>query len=114
MKVQVFADFYEIRDAVIDIDCDKNIELVYEYEFVHFQKPIPEDTIRFFATIEPDGRFIDFINHNQGCFDYLLTAEPVLLHLEKAIFMPGYPAWVPANDSTDKQFGVSAVFTGRN
>jgi hypothetical protein len=114
MKVQVYADFYEIRDAVIEINTDKKIELVYENEFVNFQKPIPPDTIRFFATIEPDGRFIDFINHNLGCFDYLLTAEPALLHLEKTVFMPGYPAWVQPNDSTEKYFGVSSVFTGRN
>ena len=113
MKVQVFADFYEIRDAVIDIPCDKKIELVYEGEYVNFQKPVPADTVRFFATIEPDSRYVDFINHNLGCFDYLLTAEPALLHLEKAVFMPGFPAWVPACDSTDKCFGVSSVFTNR-
>jgi hypothetical protein len=114
MKVQVYADFYEILDTDININCDKKIELVYEDEFIHFQKPIPEDTIRFFATIEPDGRFVDFINRNLGCFDYLLTAEPALLHLDKAVFMPGYPAWVPADDSIDKKFGVSAIFSSRN
>jgi hypothetical protein len=113
-RVKVYADFYEIRDAVIEIDTDKEIELVYEDEFINFQKPIPEDTIRIFATIEPDGRFIDFINNHQDCFNYLLTAEPDLLHLPQAIFMPGYPAWVPPNDSTNKTFGVSSVFSARN
>jgi hypothetical protein len=114
MRVKVYADFEEALDPVIEVQSDKKIELVIDYCIPQFLKPIPEDTIRIFATIEPDGRYIDLINHNQSCFNYLITNEPVLLHLPQARLMVGFPAFVPVDPSEDKIFGVSAIFSGRN
>jgi hypothetical protein len=114
MRVQVFADFPEALTPVIEVNSSKNIELVIDVAIKDFIIPIPENTIRIFSTIEPNGMYIDLINHNQGCFDYLITNEPALIHLPQARIMEGYPAWVrPNKDISNKVFGVSTIFSGR-
>lgn len=115
MKVRVFADFEEAFSPEIHVDTDKNVELVIDVAIQDFLKPIPENTIRIFATIQPEGHYHHLINANQGCFDYLISSHPGITHLPKCVFMIGCTAFVPPNANTkNKKFGVSAIFSGRN
>lgn len=115
MIAQMFANFEEALDTTIEISSSKKIEIVIDYllpeVIVH---PVPEDTIRFVVTIQPEGNFNDLIRENQRNFNYLLTFIPELLVLPKARFFIGLTPFCRPNPSTEKIFGVSCVMSGRN
>ena len=112
MRVKVYCDFEEAIDPVIE--ADRPIDLVIDYGIPSYlSEPKKEGVFVIFATIQPEGQYNNDIINNQGRFDVLLTFIPELLKLPKARFFIGCTAFCTPG-ITDKIFGVSAVFSGRN
>ena len=112
MRVKVYCDFEEALDPVIE--ADRPIDLVIDYGIPSYlSEPKKEGVFVIFATIQPEGQYNNDIINNQGRFDILLTFIPELLKLPKARFFIGTTAFCTPG-ITDKIFGVSAIFSGRN
>jgi hypothetical protein len=114
-RVKVYANFEEALDPVIMVESDKDVEIIIDYLIPdELPKPIPPDTIRFVLTIQPEQHFNDLIRRYQDNFHHLLTFMPSMLSLPKAIFFIGLTPFCTPDPSTEKTFGVSCVFSGRN
>ena len=113
MKVKIIADFPEILAADINVDTDKKVEFVLDYAIPQYLTPAPKDTIRIFATLQPEGEFNEMILNKQDCFDFLFTTDGELLRIPKARFVQGFYKWVDINENIEKRFSVSSVFSAR-
>lgn len=111
----MYANFEEALDPIITVDSDKNVEVIIDYLIPEeLPKPIPENTVRFVATIQPEQHFNQLIRQYQDNYDYLLTFIPLLLSLPKARFMIALTNFCKPDMLFEKKFGVSAVFSTRN
>jgi hypothetical protein len=114
MRVKTFSNFEECQDAVILVDSDKEVEVIIDY-LIPEELPKPKgNKIRFVVNIQPEGQFNDLIRQYQNNYDYLLTFIPELLTLPKARFFIGLTPFCDPDPSTEKEFGVSCVFSTRN
>lgn len=114
-RLKVYANFEEALDPVIMIDSDKEVEVIIDYLIPYeINKPKSPDTIRFVATIQPEGHFNDLIKKYEYNYDYLLTFIPELMSLSKAKFFIATTAFCKPDLMIPKEFGVSAVFSSRN
>lgn len=114
MKVKVYADFVEGYGADIEIDYPKNIEVYIDVEIKRNVIPIPENTVRFWATSQPEGDYNELIKQNQDKYHYLLTAFDDLLQLPNASLFIGCGSWIEPDPNMKKEFGVSTIMSGRN
>lgn len=113
MKAQIFADFDEALTANIELETDKMVEIVIDYEIPHFLTPVPDGTIRFFATIQPEGHYNHLIKAHPEAWTYLLTNFHDLLRLPNSHFVNTVTAFVKPDPDIKKKFGVSTVISGR-
>ena len=114
MRVKIFADFPEALGSIINIDHDKKIEVHIDHFMLERLTPVPEDTIRFFVTAQPEGDYNQVIRDNQDCFTYLLTQQDELLSLPKARLFVGCGSFIDPCPDIEKKFAVSTVFSGRD
>ncbi len=114
MKAIIKAWFPEATNADIYIPSDKKIEVCIDNAIPETLTPVPEDTIRFFVTTQPEGDYNEIILENTQAFTYLLTQFPELLRLPNATKMVGCGSFVDPDPSIKKKFGVSFIMTNRN
>jgi hypothetical protein len=113
MKAVIKAWFPEALNANIDIS-DKKIEICIDNAIPENLTKVPDDTIRFFVTTQPEGDYNKIILENRNCFTYLLTQFPELLQLPNAGKLVGCGSFIDPNPSIEKKFGVSFIITNRN
>jgi len=113
MRVKVLADFIEAHGACIDIDYPKNIEVIIDVKIPENLTPIPENTVRFFVTVQPEGAYNKIIKENQHCYNYLLTAFDDLLELPNSHLFIGCGSFLKPDPDIDKKFAVSTVMSSR-
>lgn len=114
MKAIIKAWFPEGANANIDIPSDKKIEVCIDNAIPENLTVIPEDTIRFFVTTQPEGEYNRIILENRDSFTYLLTQFPELLQLPNAGKLVGCGSFVDPAPDIKKKFGVSFIMTNRN
>lgn len=113
MKAEIFADFEEALEADVNLKIDKKVQIVIDYAIPEFLSPVPEDTIRVFATIQPEGHYNHLIRGNPKAWTYLITNLEDLLTLENAYFANMCTAFVKPDPNIKKKFAVSTVIGGR-
>ena len=114
MKVIVECDFVEGLSANIEFDYPKQVEACIDVAILNSLTNVPEDTVRFFITTQPEGVYNKVIKENQNCYNYLLTAFDDLLELPNSHLFIGCGAFVDPNPNIPKKFGVSTIMSGRN
>ena len=113
MKAEIKCDFDEGLRADVNVDSVKKVEVVIDVAILDSIKPIPEDTIRFFVTSQPEGDYNELIKNNPDCCDYLLTSFEYLLKLPNAYYFMGCTSFFEPDPNIPKEFGVSTVMSGR-
>ena len=113
MKAQIYTDFPEALEADVHINTKKKVEIVIDCGIPKFLKKVPEDTIRFFVTIQPEGHYNHLIKDNPNAYTYLLTNFDDLITLPNTHFMNGVTAFVKPDSRIKKKFAVSTVVGGR-
>lgn len=111
MRVEIKADFDEALRS--NIDCDKRVIVVIDYLIPKNLVPVPEDTVVFWVTTQPEGDYNEIIKAHPECYTYLLTFFPDLLELPDAYYFMGCTPFVEPNLSIGKKFGISTVMSGR-
>jgi hypothetical protein len=114
MKAVIKAWFPEATNANIDIPSDKKIEVCIDNTIPENLNRVPDDTIRFFVTTQPEGDYNEMILENRDSFTYLLTQFPQLLQLPNAGKLVGCGSFVDPEPGIKKKFGVSFIMTNRN
>ena len=113
MKVNIKADFGEALFANIELDYPKKIEVIIDVEIPRSLTPVPDDTIRFWVTSQPEGDYNKIIKDNPDCYSYLFTSFSDLLKLPKSRFFMACTAFFEPDPDMKKKFGVSTVMSGR-
>ena len=113
MKAIIKAYFPEALNADIDIS-DKRIEVCIDNSIPENLSPVPEGTIRFFVTTQPEGDYNKIIIDNPQAYTYILTQFPELLQLPSSGKLVGCGSFIDPNPLIEKKFGVSFILTNRN
>jgi hypothetical protein len=113
MKVTIKADFYEAYDAVIEFDYPKQIEVIIDVLIYDYLTPVPENTVRFFVTSQPEGVYNDIIKAHPEAYNYLLTPFDDLLQLPNSHLFVGCGSWLKPDPDIKKKFAVSTIMSGR-
>lgn len=113
MKVIIEADFPEAIYSNIEFDYPLQVEVIIDVKILDFIIPIPENTIRFFCTTQPEGVYNQLIKEHPECYNFLLTPFDDLLELPKSHLFVGCGAFLEPDPNMEKKFGVSSVMSGR-
>ena len=113
MRADIRTDFEEALNANIELDCTENVLVVIDEGFAQNMYPVPENTIVFWVTTQPDGIYNEMIKAHPECYTYLLTMFPDLLKLPNAHYFMGCTTWFTPDPNIPKKFGVSTVMSGR-
>ena len=111
MKVEIKADFDEAIRC--NIDLPQRVVVVIDWMIPTNVHPVPDDTVVFWVTTQPEGDYNKIIQDHPECYTYLLTMFPELLKLPNAHYFMGCTSFVEPDPNIKKEFGVSTVMSGR-